>query len=66
MKKERYFIIDEQRDLKLERGLFVRSDLKRDIERIEKKTGKRVAGIVYDGSYNLEFLMEDIEINAKA
>ena len=39
-------------------GLFFRSNLKELIERAEKETGKTVVGIRYDGTYNLEFLLE--------
>lgn len=60
-KNERVFVTDENRPLKLHRGYYVRSDLKRDIERAEEKTGMKVMGIVYDGSFNLEFLMEEIK-----
>jgi len=60
-KKPRAFIIDEDRDLKLERGLFIRSDLKRDIERVEERTGKKVMGIIYDGTFTIELLLEDVE-----
>ena len=60
-KNERAFIIDENRNLELERGYYVRSDLKRDIERAEERTGKKVMGIVYDGSFTIELLLEDVK-----
>ena len=40
-----------------EGGIFVRNPLKDIIERLEAE-GKEIAGIKYDGSYNLEILIK--------
>ena len=42
------------------RGVYVRSDLKEIIERIEKNGDSKVIGISYDGTYNLELILEEI------
>lgn len=44
-------------------GYFVRSDIKESIEKIENKLNKKVVGIIYDGTYNIEFLFNEKETN---
>ena len=65
--KERCFL-DITTDTAKPTGLFVRNDLKIFIEKVEKKGGLRVIGIVYDGSFTIEVLTEPIkkEENGKA
>jgi hypothetical protein len=38
-------------------GYFVRSDLKERIERVEGLTDSKVVGIVYDGTYTIELIL---------
>ena len=38
-------------------GYFFRNDLRDHIKRLEEETGQEVVGIVYDGTYNLEFVI---------
>ena len=57
---ERIFL--DVREERAERsGYFVRSDLKKQIEKVEKEGDKEVVGIVYDGSFNLELLTKPIK-----
>ena len=42
-------------------GIFLRSDLKETVEKIEKDGVDRVVGVVYDGTYNLEIVTQPIE-----
>ena len=41
-------------------GIYVRNDLKEIVERVEKEGKERVVGIVFDETYNLELLTEEI------
>ena len=41
-------------------GIYVRNDLREIVERVEKEGKERVVGIVFDETYNLELLTEDI------
>lgn len=40
-------------------GFFCRNDMKEFFERCEKQ-GMKIVGIVYDGSYDLEFIIEKV------
>lgn len=42
-------------------GVFLRSDLKETVEKIEKDGDVYVVGVVYDGTYNLEILTQTKE-----
>ena len=41
-------------------GIFVRNNLREIVERVEKKGKERVVGIVFDETYNLELLTEEV------
>ena len=41
-------------------GIYVRNDLREIVERVEKEGKERVIGIVFDETYNLELLTEEI------
>ena len=41
-------------------GIYVRNDLREIVERVEKEGKERVVGIVFDETYNLELLTEEI------
>ena len=41
-------------------GIYVRNDLREIVERVEKEGEERVVGIVFDETYNLELLTEEI------
>ena len=57
---ERIFL--DVREERAERsGYFVRSNLKKLIEKVEKEGDKEVIGIVYDGSFNLELLTKKVK-----
>ena len=57
---ERMFL--DVREERAERsGYFVRNNLKKQIEKVEKKGDKEVIGIVYDGSFNLELLTKKVK-----
>mgnify|MGYP003132650003 CR=1 FL=1 len=60
---EKHFIDDlANKNHLIERpGYFVRSDIKESIEKIENKLNKKVVGIIYDGTYNIEFLFNATE-----
>ena len=40
--------------------IYVRNDLREIVERVEKEGKERVVGIVFDETYNLELITEDI------
>ena len=39
-------------------GYYVRSDLKERIEKIERSSGSKVIGIVYDDTYTIELILD--------
>ena len=41
-------------------GIYVRNDLREIVERVEKEGKERVIGIVFDETYNLDLLTEEI------
>ena len=41
-------------------GIYVRNDLREIVERVEKEGKERVVGVVFDETYNLELLTEEI------
>ena len=41
-------------------GIYVRNDLREIVEKVEKEGKERVVGIVFDETYNLELLTEEI------
>ena len=41
-------------------GIYVRNDLREIIEKVEKEGKERVVGIVFNETYNLELLTEEI------
>ena len=41
-------------------GIYVRNDLREIVERVEKEGKERVVGIVFDETYNLELITEDL------
>ena len=41
-------------------GIYVRNDLREIVERVEKEGKERVVGIVFNETYNLELLTEEI------
>ena len=41
-------------------GIFLRSDLVEHVEKIEKDGKMKVVGIVYDGTYNLEIVSQEV------
>lgn len=41
-------------------GIYVRNDLREIVERVEKEGKERVVGIVFDETYNLELLTEEV------
>ena len=41
-------------------GIFLRSDLVEHVEKIEKDGKMKVVGIVYDGTYNLEIVCQEV------
>ena len=41
-------------------GIYVRNDLREIVERVEKEGKERVIGVVFDETYNLELLTEEI------
>ena len=41
-------------------GIYVRNDLREIVERVEKEGNERVVGIVFDETYNLELITEEI------
>ena len=41
-------------------GIYVRNDLREIVERVEKEGKERVVGIVFDETYNLELITEEI------
>ena len=41
-------------------GIYVRNDLREIVEKVEKEGKERVIGIVFNETYNLELLTEEI------
>ena len=41
-------------------GIYVRNDLREIVEKVEKEGKERVVGIVFNETYNLELLTEEI------
>jgi len=41
-------------------GIYVRNDLREIVERVEKDGKERVTGIVFDETYNIELLTEEV------
>ena len=41
-------------------GIYVRNDLREIVEKVEKEGKERVVGIVFDETYNLELLTEEV------
>ena len=41
-------------------GIYVRNDLREIVEQVEKEGKERVVGIVFDETYNLELLTEEV------
>jgi hypothetical protein len=41
-------------------GIYVRNDLREIVEKVEKEGNERVVGIVFDETYNLELLTEEL------
>ena len=41
-------------------GIYVRNDLREIVERVEKEGKERVVGIVFDETYNLELITEEL------
>ena len=41
-------------------GIYVRNDLREIVERVKKEGKERVVGIVFDETYNLELITEDL------
>ena len=61
-KEERVFL-DITRESAQNSGLFVRNNLKEIIERVEVDGTTRVIGVIYNGTYDLEILTEQIKEN---
>lgn len=59
-KVERMFL-DVREDRAERSGIFVRNDLKKIVERVEKDGQEKVVGIVFDGSFNLELLTKKVK-----
>ena len=41
-------------------GIYVRNDLREIVEKVEKEGTERVVGLVFDETYNIELLTEEI------
>ena len=41
-------------------GIYVRNDLREIVEKVEKEGKERVVGVVFDETYNLELLTEEV------
>ena len=41
-------------------GIYVRNDLREIVGRVEKEGNERVVGLVFDETYNIELLTEEI------
>ena len=59
-KPQRVFL-DVREDRAERSGIFVRNNLKKIVERVEKDGQEKVVGIVFDGSFNLELLTKKVK-----
>ena len=57
---ERMFL-DVREDRAERSGIFVRNNLKKIVERVEKEGKEQVVGSVFDGSFNLELLTKKVK-----
>ena len=58
--KEKRVFLDITKSQGKPSGIYVRNDLREIVERVEKEGKERVVGIVFDETYNLELITEDI------
>ena len=58
--KEQRIFLDVTKTQGKSSGIHVRNDLREIVERVEKEGKERVVGIVFDETYNLELITEDI------
>ena len=59
--KERVFLDLNEKEAQSS-GIFVRNDLVRIVEQIEAEGHKRVIGIVFNDTYNIEIITKEIKL----